>query len=585
MRHKQLRPRPPCHAWGDHPGILCAALWMLPVLCAAGFALFGAAREQRAPLPVFLDVTAKAGITFQLLSSRTTQKYPIEAMPGGVAMLDYDGDGLQDLFFVNGARLQDPMPAGMQPDKSDPKYWNRLYHNNGDGTFTDVTEKAGLRGHTYGMAVAVGDYDNDGRPDLYVTSFGRNILYHNNGDGTFTDVTAKAGVGGGGWSASALFVDYDRDGRLDLFVTRYLDWDFAKNIRCGDPEHGHPAYCTPDVFKLVTHLLYHNNGDGTFTDVSTKSGIADSPGRGLGSAFNDYDRDGWPDILVANDAIAEQLFHNNHDGTFSEVAMQAGLAYDEDGRAFSGMGVAFEDYDNDGWPDIFINDLANQKYALFHNVKGSFEYVSGLTGVAGITMPHSGWGTSLVDYDNDGWKDLFVAQSHVMDNIEHFQENVHYLESLLLLRNVAGHFEDVSKQSGGPFRTLQAARGAAFGDLDNDGQIDIVVSCLDGKPMLLHNQGSPNHWLTINTVGTVSNRDGIGARLHLVSESGASQYATVTTGGSYFSASDKRVHFGLGGDKTVRSLEIAWPSGIVQKLDNLAADRILTVREPSKGNR
>ena len=565
--------------------ILRISLWAIPLLCVIPIALISASQDRQQPLPVFKDVTAKSGIGFQLLSSRTPQKYLIETMPGGVAMLDYDGDGRQDLFFVNGARLRNPMPPGAVPDKSDPKYWNRLYRNNGDGTFTDVTEKAGLRGDFYGMGVAVGDYDNDGYPDLYVTNFGRNILYHNNGDGTFTDVTEKAGVAAGGWSASALFVDYDRDGHLDLFVARYLDWDFAKNLPCGAPERGQPAYCHPDVFKSVAYVLYHNNGDGTFTDVSVKSGIAAAPGRGLGTAFNDYDHDGWPDILVANDAIAEQLFHNNRDGTFSEVGMQTGLAYDEDGTAFSGMGVAFEDYDNDGWPDIFIGDLANQKYALFHNVKGSFQYVSGTTGVARMTMPHSGWGTALIDYDNDGWKDLFVAQSHVMDNIEFFQGNVRYLEPLLLLRNVHGRFEDVSERSGEPFRTIQAGRGAAFGDLDNDGQIDIVVSCLDGKTMVLRNQGNANHWLTINTVGTVGNRDGIGARLHLVSGSGASQYATVTTGGSYFSASDKRVHFGLGQEASIRSLEIEWPSGIVQRLDNPGVDRIVTVREPSKGAR
>ncbi len=555
----------------------------LPALLL-GVALVGTAGEQ-APLPVFVDVAAKAGVAFQLLSSRTPQKYLIESMPGGVAMLDYDGDGFQDLFFVNGARLKSPMPPGAAPDKSDPKYWNRLYHNNGDGTFTDVTAKAGLQGHSYGMGVAVGDYDNDGRPDIYVTNFGRNILYHNNGDGTFTDVTEKAGVAGGGWSSSALFVDYDRDGYLDLFVARYLDWDFSKNLPCGAPERGQPAYCHPDVFKSATYILYHNNRDGTFTDVSTKSGIAAAPGRGLGSAFNDYDQDGWPDIVVANDAIAEQLFHNNRDGTFSEVGLAAGLAYDEDGHAFSGMGVAFEDYDNDGWPEIFIGDLANQKYALFRNVKGAFRYVSNTTGIARMTMPHSGWGTGFIDYDNDGWKDLFVAQSHVMDNIQYFQGNVRYLEPLMLLRNVQGHFEDVSARSGAPFRTLQAARGTAFGDLDNDGQIDMVVSCLDGKAMLLHNQGSSNHWLTVNTIGTASNRDGIGARLHIVSESGASQYATVSTGGSYFSASDKRVHFGLGRDRLARSLEIAWPSGTVQTLHDLAVDRIMTVREPPRGSR
>ena len=581
MSQPPPNPGPFCRRRHTRFSVLGAALWLFGVLCILGLALFATAQEAP-PLPVFLDVTAKSGIAFQLLSSRTSQKYLIETMPGGVAMLDYDGDGLQDLFFVNGARLRDPMPDGDAPDKSEPKYWNRLYHNNGDGTFTDVTEKAGLRGHSYGMGVAVADYDNDGYPDIYVTNFGENILYHNNGNGTFTDVTGKAGVAGGGWSSSALFVDYDRDGYLDLFVARYLDWDFSKNMPCGAPERGQPAYCHPDVFKSVTYLLYHNNRDGTFTGVSAKSGIAAAPGRGLGSAFNDYDHDGWPDILVANDAIAEQLFHNNRDGTFSEVGLAAGLAYDEDGHAFSGMGVAFEDYDNDGWPDIFIGDLANQKYALFRNVKGAFQYVSNTTGVAQMTMAHSGWGTGLIDYDNDGWKDLFVAQSHVMDNIAYFQGNVRYLEPLLLLRNVRGRFEDVSAQSGQPFRSLQAARGAAFGDLDNDGQIDIVVSCLDGKPMLLHNRGSPNHWLTVNTVGTVGNRDGIGARLHLVSQSGASQFATVTTGGSYFSASDKRVHFGLGADKAIRTLEIAWPSGAVQTLHDVAVDRILTVREPSK---
>jgi len=564
--------------------LLRTAIFSFPALGVLGFALFGAAQE-RSPLPVFLDIAARAGVTFQLLSSRTSQKYLIETMPGGVAMLDYDGDGSEDLFFVNGARLENPMPPGAAPDKSDPRYWNRLYHNNGNGTFTDVTEKAGLQGRGYGMGVAVGDYDNDGRPDLYVTNFGRNILYHNNGDGTFTDVTGRAGVAGGGWSSSALFVDYDRDGYLDLFVARYLDWDFAKNLPCGAPDRGQPAYCHPDVFKSVSYLLYHNNHDGTFTDVGAKSGIATARGRGLGSAINDYDQDGWPDILVANDAVAEQLFRNNRDGTFSEVGLAAGLAYDEDGHAFSGMGVAFEDYDNDGWPDIFIGDLANQKYALFHNVKGSFEYVSGTTGVAHATIAHSGWGTALLDYDNDGWKDLFVSQSHVMDNIEQFQGNVRYLEPLLLLRNLRGHFEDVSEQSGTPFRTLQAARGSAFGDFDNDGQMDAVVSCLDGKALLLRNQGSSNHWVTINTVGSVSNRDGIGARLHVVSQSGASQYATVTTGGSYFSANDKRVHFGLGRDGAVRSLEIDWPSGTVQILHDVPVDRVLTVREPQKGAR
>ncbi len=542
--------------------------------------------KQRQPAPIFEDIFPESRITFCLLSSRTAEKYLIETMPGGVAMFDYDGDGREDLFFVNGAHLRDPMPESATPDKSDPKYWNRLYHNNGDGTFTDVTKKAGLQGYGYGMGVAVGDYDNDGHPDLYVTNFGRNILYHNNGDGTFNEVTQKAGVAAGGWSSGAAFIDYDRDGRLDLFVARYLDWDFSKNLPCGAPEKGQRAYCHPDIFKSVSYLLYHNNGDGTFSDVSAKSGIAGVPGRGLGVAINDYDRDGWPDLLVANDAMAEQLFHNNRDGTFSETGLQAGVAYDENGHAFSGMGVAFEDYDNDGWPDVFIDDLANQKYALFRNVKGTFQYVSGQSGIARYTMPHSGWGAGLIDYDNDGWKDLFVAQSHVMDNVKYFQPNVRYLEPLLLLRNLGGRFVDVSAQGGAEFGSVHAARGAAFGDVDNDGNIDVVISCLDGKPILLHNRGiSHHHWLTMNTIGTISNRDGIGARVHLITGSGANQYATVSPAGSYLSANDKRVHFGLGDEHSVRLVEIAWPSGVIQEIKNPPIDHIVTITEPSKGTR
>lgn len=551
------------------------------------FAISGAViyAAVQSAIPDFVNITPTSGITFELQSSRTSQKYLIESMPGGVAMLDYNGDGRQDLFFANGAHLDNPMRPGTEPDKSDPRYWNRLYRNNGDGTFTDVTQAAGLQGHSYGMGVAVGDYDNDGFPDLYLTNFGRDILYHNNGNGTFTDVTAKAGVAASGWSSSALFLDYDRDGYLDLFVARYLDWDFSKNMPCGQPEHGQPAYCHPDVFKPATYLLFHNNKDGTFTDVTAKAGLANVKGRGLGSAINDYDGDGWPDILVANDSVAQQLFHNNRDGTFSDVGMQAGLAYDEDGNAFAGMGVAFDDYDNDGWPDVFIDDLANQKYALFRNVKGTFQYSAGPSGLGRISMPHSGWGTGWFDYDNDGWKDLLIAQSHVMDNVEYFQPNVRYLEPLLLLRNTGTRFEDVSAGSGPPFATRQAGRGVAFGDLNNDGSIDAAVNCLDGKPMVLLNRATANQWLTINTVGTVSNRDGIGAKIHIVSESGLSQFGFVSPAGSYLSSSDKRVHFGLGRDKVVRVIELTWPSGVVQTIRNVPAGQILTAREPRDESR
>ncbi len=495
-------------------------------------------------------------------------------------MLDYDGDGFEDLFFVNGAALQDPMPPGAKPDKRDPKFWNRLYHNNHDGTFTDVTERAGLRGEGYGMGVAVGDFDNDGKADLYVTNFGRNILYHNNGDGTFSDVTDAAGVAGGGWSAGAMFIDYDRDGRLDLVVSRYLTWDFSKDVFCGDVRPGFRAYCHPDQFPAITHILYHNEGGGKFRDVSQDSGIAKRPGKGLGLAMNDYDRDGWPDIFIANDSAPQQLFHNLHNGKFEEVGLQAGVAYDEDGHTFAGMGTDFADYDNDGWPDIFVNSLANQKYALFHNLKGSFLYVSSPSGLSPATFAHSGWGARFEDFDNDGWKDLFIGQGHVMDNIQLTQPYLHYLEPPLLLRNVKGHFEDISADSGAIFKRPIAARGVAFGDLNNDGNIDVAINCLDGPAVIARNRGSANHWLTVDTEGTRSNRDGIGAVLRLVSDTGQEQYAMVSTAGSYLSASDKRVHFGLGAAKVVRRLEIHWPSGRVQTLENIPADQILHVREP-----
>ena len=347
-------------------------------------------------LPVFEDIAEKIGVGFHCQGSPTSQKYLIETMVGGVAMFDYDGDGRLDLYFVNGAALEDPMPPGKTPDKSNPRFWNRLYHNDGGGKFSDVTEAAGVRGHSFGMGVAVGDYDNDGRPDLYVTNFGQNILYHNNGDGTFTDVTTKAGVAGGGWSASACFVDYDRDGWLDLLVSRYLQWSFSENPHCGGYGPGKRGYCHPNQFKPMTHLLYRNNRDGTFTDVSKESGIADSPGYGLGVCFNDYDHDGWPDLLVANDNSPQQLFHNLGNGRFEEVALGAGLAYDENGRTFSGMGADFEDYNNDGWADVLIGALANERYALFDNRKGAFVYQTGPSGLGAISATHSRLGVEVL---------------------------------------------------------------------------------------------------------------------------------------------------------------------------------------------
>jgi len=558
--------------------------FLLTALAAAPAGkLLGAMRAPATqPVIEFEDVTAKSGIRFQHRASRTSRKYLPESMGAGVAIFDYDNDGWLDLFFVNGAKLQDPMPRGSSPDKSDPRYWNRLYHNNRDGTFTDITEKAGLQGRLYGMGVATGDYDNDGNVDLLVTNLGGNILYHNNGDGTFTDVTAKAGVGGSGWCTGACFVDYDRDGSLDLMVSRYVQWDFSE-VYCGEHRPGYRAYCHPDQFEPITHFMFHNNGDGTFTDLSKKCGIASSPGKGLGVAIDDFDGDGWPDIFVANDSVAEQLFRNNHEGTFTEVALISGLGYDQNGHAFAGMGADFGDYKNTGWPSVFVNALANQKYKLFRNDKGTFEDVTDSIGLGASTLSHSGWGAKWIDYDNDGWLDLFVAQGHVMDNIQLTEPSLRYLEPPLLLRNDQGRFSNVSPQSGSIFTTPIAARGAAFGDLDNDGRVDVAINCNDGPAIILHNRvGNGNHWLILNLTGTSSNRDAIGSKIRLVTESGQQQTRFLSTAGSYLAASDKRAHFGLGSSKKIRLIEITWPSGIVQRLESVSADQILQVKEPSR---
>jgi tetratricopeptide (TPR) repeat protein len=543
-----------------------------------------AAADTTAAPAAFTDVTEASSITFRHESSPTASKYLIETMGGGVALFDYDGDGRLDVFFTNGAALSDPMPAGAEGDKSSPRFANRLYRNQGGGTFEDTTARAGVAGRGYGMGAAVGDYDNDGAPDLYVTNYGANILYHNDGDGTFTDVTERARVAAGGWSASAGFFDYDNDGRLDLFVTRYVDFTFANNPYCGERRPGYREYCHPRSFRGMTNLLFRNNGDGTFADVSAEAGIAVLVGKSLGLAFADYDGDGRTDVYVANDSVPAFLLRNEGHGRFADVALAAGVAYNEEGAAVAGMGADLADYDDDGRPDLFVTTLSGETYSLYRNRgEEGFAHETRASGVAQSTLPYSGWGTRFLDYDNDGRKDLFVAQGHVLDTIELTSDHLKYEQPPLLLKGHGDRFVSTGSGAGPAFGHPGAGRGAAFGDIDDDGDTDVVVASCGQRPHVLRNDaGHRRHWLAIRTVGTRSNRDGIGARVKTVSASGLTQYHTVTTAGSYLSASDARLLVGLGSDDRVRLVEVRWPSGEVQKLEDVKADQLLTVREPAR---
>ena len=526
-----------------------------------------------------VDVTEKAGVHFLHQAPHTSRKYLIETMGSGVALFDCDGDGRLDLYLVNGAPYTDPTPQGFIPQKTGPEYWNRMYHQKPDGTFEDITEKSGLKGVGYGMGVAVADYDNDGHEDVFVTSYGGNHLYHNNGDCTFTDVTEKAGVGGAGWSSSAAWVDLDNDGLLDLVVDRYVTWDW-NDVWCGEHREGFRGYCHPDVFPPISMLVYHNDGNGHFTEVSHKLGL-DKPAKALGIAIADYDRDGRIDLVVANDSQPEFLFHQKENGTFEEVGLESGIAVDESGRTYAGMGVDFADYDNEGWPDLVITDLANQRYALYHNNHdANFEYSSFATGLGTVSQMHSGWSLRFLDYDNDGWKDLLIAQGHDLDTIENQSPQLHYREPMMLLRNTSTKFQDVSSISGEIFHEAWVGRGMAIGDIDNDGRVDAVVTTNGGPAHILMNRtDTRNHWITLHLTGHTSNRDGIGAVVQLTAEK-RSQWYTVTTSSGYLSSGDPRVHFGLGDSAVADTIEIRWPSGIVQKLSGVAGDRQIEVDEP-----
>ena len=537
----------------------------------------GQERSNQVPSGVlqYKDVTESSQIHFRHNPSVTKEKYILETIGAGAAFFDYDNDGLLDIYLVNGAHLPDLK-------KSDPGYYNRLYRNNGNGTFTDVTTKAGVIGRGYSGGVAAGDYDNDGNEDLYVTTYLGNILYHNNGDGTFTDVTQRAGVTDGRWSTSAAFLDYNNDGKLDLFVVHYVGFNFQNNVVCKDWE-GRPYYCHPDVYDGLPNTLYRNNGDGTFTDVSKVAGVFNPGGKGLGIVVADYDDDGYVDIFVANDAVANFLYHNKRDGTFEDVTLSSGTGYDGNGRPQSCMGTDFGDYDRDGKLDLIVTNLEFETHTLYRNKgDGTFEDSTHETGLGPATFYYAGWGTKFLDFDNDGFQDLFIANGGLLDNIELYKKGVTYAQRKLLLRNVNGKFVNETERYGSDLLIPTVARGAAFGDYDNDGDIDILVLNNDQPPNLLRNDGGNlNHWLKIKLIGTTSNRDAVGARVTVVSGD-LKLVDQVKGGGSYLSANDLRVHFGLGSRTQIDSLEIKWPSGKVELRKNLKVDQILTIWEDAR---
>jgi hypothetical protein len=520
----------------------------------------------------FADVTAAAKIEFVHASGATPEKHMVETFGSGVAWIDYDNDDFPDLFFVNGA----------------PGSTNALYHNNRDGTFTNVTAKAGVGGvvgKIYKTGAAVGDYDNDGDLDLYVTAFGPNTLYRNNGDGTFTDVTAATGVAGGAaeWSTSAGFLDYDRDGHLDLYVANYLDIRAGENPYCGGRKPGYRMYCHPTMFDGLADRLFKNNGNGTFTDVSAKAGIANPSGKGLGVAFCDVDRDGDTDIYVANDTVRNFLYRNDSrpgGSVFTDVAYSAGVGFDINGKPQAGMGVDCADVDGNGFPDIYVTNFSEELNSMYMNRGDSiFEDTSSHTGLAASFIP-LGFGAKMFDADNDGDLDIHVTNGHVIDNVERYQANLTYAQKDLFFENTGGgRFKDVTAQAGPALQALRVGRGLAVADFDNDGRLDVAISSLGRPAVLLKNTTAPRgNWISLRVHGTKSNARGIGATVR-VQIGAAVQVREISTAASYLSANDVRLHVGLGAAKTIDRIEILWPSGSKQILENVAANQTLVVKE------
>lgn len=520
---------------------------------------------------VFTDVTRAAGIDFLHESGQSKEKLIVETVGSGLAWIDYDNDGYLDLYFVNGSRMSEGKPSP----------GNALFRNGGRGTFEDVTGKAGVAGNgSYGMGAAVGDYDNDGRLDLYVTNYGPNQLFRNNGDGTFSDVASKAGVDSRRWGSSAGFFDFDRDGDLDLYVVNYLDYDPEDNPYCGLSKEGYRLYCDIRMFEGAADHLFRNNGDGSFTDVASPAGIANPSGKGLGLTFADFDGDGHPDIYVANDTIRDFLYRNNGDGTFSDVTYAAAVGFDANGEPQAGMGVDAADWDNDGRPDILVTNFAYELNALYRNGPNLlFEEVSESMGLGSGLLP-LGFGAKLFDYDNDGDVDIYVANGHIENNVHLYFPNLTHAQTDLVYENQGKGFLDVSAKSGAPFSAPAVGRGAAVADYDNDGDLDIALSNSGGHAVLMRNEGgNRNNWIAIQARGRESNSFGLGAVVRVETEQGT-QAGQVNNVASYLSANDLRVYFGLGRQREVTTVEVSWPSGRKQVLSNVPVNRILEVTEP-----